>query len=54
MKSNNNTDAKIRDLTWIQRFVKALQNKDFYGELRLIFREGKIKNYEKSQIGKPD
>lgn len=52
MKSQN--DIKIRDLTWIERFVKTLQNKKFYGELRLNFQKGEIKNYEEIRAGKPD
>ena len=47
-------DIKIRDLTWIQKFVKALQSTDFYGELRLNFYKGEIKNYEQTKSGKPD
>lgn len=47
-------DIKNRDLTWVERFVKTLQNKDFHGELRLFFSKGKIKNYEETKSGKPD
>jgi hypothetical protein len=52
MKPQN--DIKIRDLTWIQKFVKALQSKDFYGELHLDFYKGEIKNYKQTKSGKPD
>ena len=52
IKSQEN--IKIRDLTWIEKFVRALQNKDFYGELRLNFHKGEIKNYKQTKSGKPD
>jgi len=49
------TDEKKRkDLTWLNKFVKSLQSKDFYGQVILDFKAGEIKKYNQNKTGKPD
>ena len=56
MNSNkiSQKEKKRKNLTWLERFVKGLQNKGFYGELVLKFHKGEIKSFQEVKTGKPE
>lgn len=53
-KLTDSERKKHKNLTWLARFVKSLQDKDFYGQLVLDFKAGEIKKYNQNKTGKPD
>lgn len=51
---SSDKDKKRKNLTWLQKIVKGLQEKDFYGEFVLVFQKGEIKTYREIKTGKPE
>ena len=47
-------EARDANLTWLMRIDKVLRKQRFFGELKLIYQNGKIVKGQKSESLKPE